>query len=1118
MSTQAYKFDSNPRILPGTFPSGLFRFLGLNLLLSLLVGTCVGRAQSLEPVKFTHGKRVWPTYTYSHAEDVAPLFPSIENVGFYPYTALDWESRSEKPVPVEYDSLVLENEYLRLEFLPELGGRIWSAHDKVADRELFYHPTVIKPGRYNPRNAWPVGNLELYGPYDTHMITWPGEAWPWALVRHPDGSATVVLSHIDHFFRDKMFLEVTLRPGKAYIELTTRLYNKNLLPNRYLIWTNAGVAASEGSRFIYPMTKTIGHVSSALSAWPVIDGVDLSWNKNNINMLGVFGLDIYDNFMSIYDYKADYGTICYTNRLLARGEKTWTFGSGLTAYRQAENYTDHDGIYMETQSGRFIWDGNYEFIDPGKTDGWTEYWFGAGKLGGLTTASRDVAVHFEIPAQRPGVAKLGVTPTGDFPGALHELYAGGEKIWSETQDLRTGQAFQGEVPLGRETTEKVLELRIVSKEGTVLLDHKFYPDGSHPEASYASDSIPRKFGPLETLPVEEAYELGLGREKFGQISDAERAYRAALAKDPLFSPAHLRLGLLALDRLQWEEAAQHFEKVLERDPTNGDAHYFLGVVDAELGRHLDARRQYYRILPSSDKFRRRDYVLGLLDLSEGSQSEALQELAAAAALTPEDVSVREAYAYLLRKKGDLPEAQNETKAILELDPTNAFARAELGFQPGANALERSEDLDLLDRACAYHPQGYLELATEYFRLSAWQEASHVLAHGLEVTAKDGQPPYPLLLYYRAYAATQLGDQQAARQFVEQARQEDLRLEIFPFRAEDLKVLKMAMDTEPKDANARVLLGDLLYSRNRRGDATELWRAATREDPRNFSALRNLGMATLVGGKQEEGLDLLTRASQVRPDHLATTLLVANVNARLGHTEKARNAFEKALQFQPNSDQVVQKLASLEAQMGNYPRALEIIDTHKFQATHLSYSLLHLYRGIRLMLALQTARNSQFSAALADVGYATRPPSSLGVDDFAAVKSSRLLMYEALLNQAAGDSAAAKAAWQAAAKTLDDDIEGEGLFRAIGLYKIGEVQKAEGWFKEFATVNEQRKTDNAVNLRLHAYDLAGIYAAMRGDDALARESFKKALEIDQSYLYARQSLAWLDAGMLKGLRQ
>jgi tetratricopeptide (TPR) repeat protein len=1086
------------------------------LVLTLLAASAAFGADP-EPVAFTHGTRVWPTYTYSREETDAPLFKAVENGGIYPYTAFDWESRSEKPSPVTYDSLVLENEYLRVEFLPELGGRIWSAFDKVAKRELFYHPTVIKPGRYNNRNAWPVGNLELYGPYDSHMITWPGEPWPWALRRHPDGSATVILTHIDHFFRDKMSLEVTLHPGKAYLELTIHLYNRNLLPNRYLIWTNASVKAYEDSRFIYPMTKTIGHVSSAIREWPIIDGVDLSWNKNNKNMLGVFGLDIDDNFMSIYDSGNDFGTVCYTNRLLARGEKTWTFGSGLTAYRQAESYTDKDGIYMETQSGRFIWDGDYEFIDPGKSDGWTEYWFGANKLGGLTTATKDVAINLEIPAQRPGAAKLAVSPTGAWPGAIHELYAGAEKVWSQTADLVYGQAFHIEIPLGANTAGKVLELKILSQDKTVLLDHRFYPNGERPEASYASDSIPRKWGPLESLNVEEAYQKGLGNEKFGQIEDAERAYNAALAKDPLFSLAHLRLGLLALDRFQVEEAVEHFEKVLEHDPSNGDAHYFLGVAYAELGKHLDARRDYYKLLPSSDKYNLRDYGLGLLALSEGDFNEATQKLSAAAALTPEDVSVREAYAYLLRKVGRGAEAENERLAILQLDATNAFVPAEGMIQAGGETRPRAVAADLLDHNCVRHPQGYLELATEYFRLSAWQEAGEVLDHGLEVTAQNGQVADPLLLYYRAYAAAQLGDPETARQFAAKASKEDLKLVIFPFRADDVKVLRAAMRLEPGDANAAALLGDLLYSRNRRDEAMRLWTGAVQSDPHNFSALRNLGMATLEAGKQEEGLAFLSRASEANPSHLDTAMLVANVNASLGHTEQARKAFERLLQVQPDSDQVLQKLASLEAQMGNDARALEIMESHKFQATHLSYSLLHLYRGVRLTLALQAARNSQFPAALADVAAATKPPSSLGVDDFASVKSSRLLMYDALLQQAAGNPAAAHEDWQAAAKTLDDDIEGEGLFRAIGLYKSGQMQKAEDWFKEFAVVNEQRKTDSAVSIRLHAYDLAGIYAALRGDDALARENFTKALEIDQSYLYARQSMAWLDGEMLRGLR-
>ena len=68
------------------------------------------------------------------------------------------------------------------------------------------------------------------------------------------------------------------------------------------------------------------------------------------------------------------------------------------------------------------------------------------------------------------------------------------------------------------------------------------------------------------------------------------------------------------------------------------------------------------------------------------------------------------------------------------------------------------------------------------------------------------------------------------------------------------------------------------------------------------------------------------------------------------------------------------------------------------------------------------------------------------------------------------------------------------------------------------MNEQRKTDSAVDLRLHAYDLAGIYAALRGNNKLAADNLHKALEIDQSYLYARRSLTWLEAGMFSELRK
>ena len=165
--------------------------------------------------------------------------------------------------------------------------------------------------------------------------------------------------------------------------------------------------------------------------------------------------------------------------------------------------------------------------------------------------------------------------------------------------------------------------------------------------------MPRKFGPTESLTVEETFQKGLGEEKFGLLDDAERSYDAALAKDRQFAPAHLRLGLLALDRVELRKGMEHFRQVLERDPASGESHYYLAVANAELGNVSEARRHFFLLLPSSAKFDLRDYCLALLALQEKDFKEAERRISSAIATIPSDLSVREAYAYLLRKLGTL---------------------------------------------------------------------------------------------------------------------------------------------------------------------------------------------------------------------------------------------------------------------------------------------------------------------------------------------------------------------------------------------------------------------------------------------------------------------------------
>jgi tetratricopeptide (TPR) repeat protein len=1081
-------------------------------LILILLLPSFGLAQSApRPVQFGQGKLEIPTYTFGRGETGAPLFGSVPSPGHYPYTAMDRDSLSQKPVPVKYDSLTLENEYLKVTFLPQLGGRIWSAYDKVAKRDIFYNPGVIKPSRYNQRQAWPVGNLEVYGPYDAHMLTWPGEPWAWAMQGNTDGSASVVLSHIDHFFRNKISLQVTVHPGRTFIETTILLRNRNLLPNRYLLWTNAGVAATEGTRFVYPMTKTIGHDSSELGTWPVENGVDLSWYKNNKNMLGVFGLDLYDHFISAYDTTQNYGTICTADRFLARGVKTWTWGTGPAAQRHMQSYTDSNVPYVEVQSGRFVWDGNYEFIGPGMSDGWTEYWYGAGGLGGLSTATRDLALSLDLPSGNVGSATLTATPTGNFPAAQLELLAGEETVWKTTADLAVGKVFKVMVPLPGAAAQRTLLVKIASSQGAALAYYTVYPGNAHPNAIYAGDAVPRKFGPLETLTAEEAFQKGLGQEKFGQLDEAGIAYQVALSKDGGFAPAHLQLGLMALDRVENTRAIEHFEAVLKRDPANSDAHYYLAVAHMELGNLSQARLHYYRLLPSSEKFKLRDYGLGLLALASGDLAEAGRRFKSAAETVPADLSIRQAYLHWLRKTGQTAIFKKESEEMVKLDPTNALVAAENWLVIGTPV-----SVEAVDRACARHPQGYLELATEYLRLSAWKEAGQVLDRALVLARNSGQPPYPMLHYYRAFVAEKSHEREMIQKALNAARESDLELEIYPFRRESMRILDWVRQTETGDANARALLGDMLYHERRRTEALECWRDALKIQPRHFPTLRDLGLALLEQGDTKEALPLLTRASEVRPQHSATTILVARLNAKASQPEAARQTLERALQAKPGNDQLVEGLASVQVQLGAAKEAMELLSRHTFEPRHQSYSLLRLYQATRLLLALEAVGRKNFSEAVREVELAARPSANLGIDDFAALESARLHCFVALLKEAREDKKGAAQSWKAAAAISDDDVEGEGLFRAIGLWKSGQTGEAEKWFKEFERLNLRRQQDNSVEVRTQAFTLAGLYAAFRKDTNGAKANFGKALEADPTNLFARQGEAWLEAGLLKTL--
>ena len=862
-------------------------------------------------------KLVLPTYTLARTKPAPPLFPRYDS-GLYPYASFDRTTLSRTPETKTYRSIVLENEYLRVTLVPELGGRIWSATEKATGQPVFYENHVVKPTNRNPRGAWPAGGFEVYGPYGAHTLTYPGEPWADAVLLGRDGSVAVVLSHVDHLFRTKLLATFRLYPRRSYIEVTLNLFNPNSTRKRYLLWTNAAIPASAGTRFLYPMTRARASGSSQWSPWPVADGIDWSRYRNHQRAVGLLALDLADDYIGSHDVEKDRGLVRHANRFVARGAGIWTWGAGAPGRQHVSTYTDADGPYVELRSGRFAGHRQYEFLEPGATDGWTEYWYPVRGIGGFITANLNGALNV---MEKPGAVMVGISPTRVWKQATVRLLHRGREIARASADLSPKKPWRRDFVLGLVAGSATLvdAVEVTDAQGTTLL--RWTP--AQPE-ELAIDILARNFGPLESLSADEAYRKGVAELKSGDPERATVSFRAALRSDARFAPALLELGLLAFARADWESAERTFRAAVERAPDWGEARYHLGLVNLERGRIAAARRQLYQVFPGSQKYTRAQFELGRAELLEGRPAPATRLFRRVLKGNGQDRSARESLAYALRRMERPREAANELAALDALDPTSAFVAAEKMFA-------RTGPTTAVDQRVVRHVQGYLELAAAYMRLRAWESGAEIASLGLAASGAR----HPLLFYYRAYAQAQQATASqaradeippAVRRDLAEGASCELTLGVWPFRREEVAILQFAAQANPSDSVASYLLGTLMWALDRKPEALSAWRQARAGEQPHYLAVRALGTAELEVGDQEAGLAALARAAELAPDDISTGLVLARVYSKQDRTRDA---------------------SALLAQQGLWAEAAELLRSHPFRPQLVARSLLDLYREVHL---------------------------------------------------------------------------------------------------------------------------------------------------------------------------
>src|SRR5215472_16272433 len=147
-----------------------------------------------EPVRAWEEQVIIPTYRVP-PPDKNPMFlekrvfqGSSGKVYPNPFTDRVSDVKEDKA----YQAVYLENEYIRLMMLPEIGGRIHIGQDKTNGYDFFYRQNVIKPALVGLLGPWISGGVEFNWPQHHRPSTFMPVDY--SIEEHEDGSRAVWLS------------------------------------------------------------------------------------------------------------------------------------------------------------------------------------------------------------------------------------------------------------------------------------------------------------------------------------------------------------------------------------------------------------------------------------------------------------------------------------------------------------------------------------------------------------------------------------------------------------------------------------------------------------------------------------------------------------------------------------------------------------------------------------------------------------------------------------------------------------------------------------------------------------------------------------------------------------
>jgi tetratricopeptide (TPR) repeat protein len=287
---------------------------------------------------------------------------------------------------------------------------------------------------------------------------------------------------------------------------------------------------------------------------------------------------------------------------------------------------------------------------------------------------------------------------------------------------------------------------------------------------------------------------------------------------------------------------------------------------------------------------------------------------------------------------------------------------------------RDELRRLLDRVA----QAYIELALDYAAAGRFDEALEVIDAGVDETGTRTHVD-PMFHYYGGWMLERLGRGREAR-----ARYRcggKMKPDYcFPSRVEAFAVLERAIALNPKDARARLYLGNLCYARERRSEAVAHWRQAAQTIKDSVVLFRNLAYAAWEREDLKRAIYWLRRALKLEPKNQKLMMPLVYIMLEDRRHDAVLKLLQRAYREDPESDAVREQYAAMLIDLGRPAEAVELLSNHHFRSRHGIFSLTRLHLNANIALGEGELAKGDLEKAFVYLDVARHIPVHLGEDE------------------------------------------------------------------------------------------------------------------------------------------